>query len=90
MTTIYKYPIDIAQRQEIVLPHDAEILRAELDPLGMPCVWAKIMKGPNVPPEKRILRIFATGQDITDLAGDHHYLNSFNQGPFVWHVFVQL
>lgn len=86
MTTIYKYPIEITQRQQVDLPAGAKILTADLDPAGTPCIWAQV--NPAVTErEKRMIWILGTAHQLSDLDGIN-YLNTFRQGPFVWHVFV--
>jgi hypothetical protein len=84
MTTIYKYPIEITDEQEIPMPFGAEIRHVGLDPEGSPCVWAEV-ENTNTPEPVRLF-IVGTGRRMPDEAANH--VGTFIQGPFVWHVFV--
>ena len=84
MKTIYKYPIQITDEQEIKMPCDAEVIHAGLDPQGTPCLWAKVER--NHPLEPVSVLVVGTGNPMPFHAERH--VGSFNQGPFVWHVFL--
>lgn len=81
MITVWKYPFAVRDRVEIVMPRGAEILLVA-DQDGAACIWARVC--PNRPTETRTFVIFGTGYPI--LPGGNH-VGSFQQGPFVWHVF---
>lgn len=84
MKTIYKYPIQITDEQEISMPQGAEVIHAGLDPQGTPCVWA--MVDTQNKPEPVSILVYGTGNPMT-YTPDRH-VSSFTQGPFVWHVFL--
>ena len=85
MTTIWKYELEITDRQEFKMPGIAEVLSAGLDPKGVPCVWAKVQPGS---PELCVrLAIVGTGNPMVE-ATPWKFIGSFVHGPFVWHVFV--
>lgn len=84
MKTIYKYPISIADEQESTLPFGAEVIRVGLDPQDVPCVWA-IVDTEQLAAQLKTIFVIGTGQEVRD--DFFNYLGSFNQGPFVWHVF---
>lgn len=84
MKTIYKYPIEITDSQEVEMPINAEAIHAGLDPQGTPCVWATV-DNQNATEAVTVL-VVGTGNPIPQRARRH--VGSFNQGPFVWHIFV--
>lgn len=84
MKTIYKYPIEIIDSQVIEMPINAEVIHAGLDPQGAPCVWATVR--PDNKSEPVAVFVVGTGNPIPERARQH--VGSFNQGPFVWHVFI--
>ena len=85
MTTIWKYELEITDRQDIKMPGEAKILSAGLDPSGVPCVWAMVQPGAI---ERRFsVHIVGTGNPAENAVGER-FVGSFVQGPFVWHVFV--
>jgi hypothetical protein len=86
MTVIYKYPILITDLQTITLPSGATFVKVGLDPQGQICLWAIV--DPELPVTREYIHIRGTGQPLTDLPT--RYLGSFNDGPFVWHVFQQI
>ena len=85
MRKIYKYPLQITNRQTLQLPVDAYIIHTGLDPQGKPCVWAKV--NPDAPPEPINFAIYGTGHTLDEAFTNH--AGSFVQGDFVWHVFYQ-
>ena len=84
MRTIYKYPIEITDSQEIEMPISAEPIHAGLDPQGTPCVWAKVRTDNKK--DSVTIYVVGTGNPIPRMARKH--IGSFNQGPFVWHIFI--
>lgn len=84
MKTIYKYPIEITDSQEIEMPINAEAIHAGLDPQGTPCVWATVRTDNKK--EDVTIYVVGTGNPVPVMARRH--VGSFNQGPFVWHVFI--
>lgn len=84
MKTIYKYPIEITDYQEIGMPVNAKVIHAGLDGKGTPCVWAMV-DNKNATESVPVL-VVGTGNPIPQSARRH--VSSFNQGPFVWHIFI--
>lgn len=84
MRTIWKFSIKIADEQKISVPFNSRLLYAGLDPTGAPCVWANV-ETENSDKEEHTVHIRGTGHPLPNYG---HYLNSFNHGPFVWHVFT--
>lgn len=82
MITVWKYPIEITDEQEIEMPSGAIILHAGLDPTGQPCVWAQL--DPNRPLERRKIYVAGTGGPMSWY---HDHISTFVDGSFVWHVF---
>lgn len=84
MRTIYKYPLRITNKQDIVMPEEAKILHVGIAPLGNPCLWAEV--DISKPKEEVGITIYGTGHPIADdYLGKH--IGTFNQGEFVWHVY---
>lgn len=82
MHTVWKFPIQILDVQDVMMPPHAEIIHAGLDPQGQPCVWARV-KPTDVKVERGVY-LTGTGTPIPD--GDNRHVGSFTHGPFVWHV----
>jgi hypothetical protein len=88
MTTIWKYELKITDYQEIEMPfREPQILSAGLDPKGVPCLWAMVLPGEGK--WKVSVRIVGTGNPVDEVVG-WKFVNSFVDGPFVWHVFYHL
>ena len=84
MNTIWKYPLEITDYQEIEMPQGARLLHVGLDPAGVPCVWAEVVTDSR--PKKIVpLYVVGTGNPVPFGASEH--VGSFNDGPFVWHVY---
>lgn len=84
MKRVYKYPFAIQDApQAIETPGDGTLMHVGLDPGGAPCVW--LLVDPEAPPTTTYIVILGTGH----AAMDHWQpIGSFNQGPFMWHVFA--
>lgn len=84
MRTIYKYEIEILDIQAISPPFGARFIHAGLDPQQQPCLWAEV-ETENCP-EPIAVFVVGTGNPIPQKAV--HHVGSFNQGPFVWHIYT--
>jgi len=84
MKTIYKYPIQITDEQEIEMPFASKVIHAGLDPQGTPCLWAVVDTESS--PEPVSVLVVGTGNPMPFHPERH--VGSFVQGPFVWHVFL--
>ena len=78
MKTIWKYKID----GSIQMPMDAQILTVQ-NQNGEEHLWALV--NPNNELETRKFLIVGTGQSFDDT--DTKYIGTFQQPPFVWHLF---
>lgn len=85
MKTIYKYKLELTDKQIILMPVGAQILCAQLQEYN-PTLWA--MVDTLSPLEERIIYTFGTGNPINI---DHKdiYIGTVqtSNGRFVWHVF---
>jgi hypothetical protein len=85
MKTIWKFPIEITTHQKIQMPVCADILHADLDPEGTPCVWALVQfDSPKAVKSWRDIFIYGTGNPVSKC---EKYIGTFKQGPLVRHVF---
>lgn len=85
--TIWKFPFRVADRFELAIPHHARILHVELQG-STPCIWAMLYTSPEVKGDfRRRFAVFGTGHPIPGEMDDWTHVGTFQQGPFVWHVF---
>jgi hypothetical protein len=87
MLTIYKYPFRVDDAVTIDLPRSAKLLKVEAQH-GTPCLWALV--DTDEPVESRRFHVFGTGNPIGDDQGVGDHVATFQQGPFVWHLFEDL
>lgn len=90
MKRIFKYQLQIADRQEVHMPVDAKILCVQIQ-VGTPCLWALV--DDNLPQEMEVRKIvtFGTGYKIQNsmellYIGTYQYMN----GTLIYHVFEQM
>lgn len=84
MITIHKFPIEIKRGvQTIAMPDGARIIHVGLDPIGTPCLWARV----NTAHPMTLVEVILVGTGWEMNAHGEH-LGSFVQGGFVWHVFT--
>jgi hypothetical protein len=87
MITIYKYLIDITDRQTIKLPADAEFLKVDVQN-DTPYLWAMVNTSKqNIDYD---IVIYGTGHDIRSWETLKHIGSFFHKNTFVWHVFHEL
>jgi hypothetical protein len=84
MQTIYKYLLNLSGSQIIETHEWARPLHVGYDPQGAVCIWFQV--DTNFPTKKKIAYIVGTGNEIPPSATN--YIGSFNQNPFVWHVYT--
>lgn len=84
MDTIWKFPLTLTDVQEIILPAGARLLTVQLQD-NVPCLWALVNDYIGLT-QVRTIEIHGTGNPIE---GNHQrrYIATFQQPPFVWHVF---
>jgi len=84
---IWKFPLSF-DKPLVVDLIDSDPILAGLDPQGVPCVWVEHAdvedKDLTVPCK---IYVVGTGQPF-DFDGYH--VGSFQQGPFIWHVYEDL
>ncbi len=85
---IWKYPLAIADQQEITIHEGARILSVQMQD-GKLCLWAMIR--PDRPEERMVINVIGTGHPI-DIGEDEdlQHLGTVQQGALVWHVFARL
>lgn len=88
--TIYKYQLDIEDKQFIVLPKEAEILSVQVQN-SIPCLWALV--DPKEEHEERTFEIFGTGHPVHyDMGVERKFIGTFQMrsGALVFHLFERV
>ena len=91
MKTIYKYPLELTDRQAVSMPLVSKILSVG-NQNGTICVWAEVDSGA---PHNRVyeFRIVGTGNPIdfstkpNETSWPYNFLGTVIMNPFVWHVY---
>jgi hypothetical protein len=88
MKTIYKYPLEITDTQEILIPHDSVILDIQFQNDTL-CLWALISDTEETSKDKITVNIVGTGNPASHV-DTSRYIGTVQQfgGSLVWHVFV--
>lgn len=83
---IWKFPIAVADEQEIEMPMDARILCVQVQH-ETPCIWAVCLA--TNPSEKRRFRTFGTGHPAEWATFGDPYIGTYQLrgGALVFHVF---
>lgn len=87
MKTIWKFPIQINDRQVVPMPKGAEILTAQMQGTSL-CLWAVVDTDYKHVLKPRLIEVVGTGNPIPDVS--RHYIGSVQDRIFVWHVFETL
>jgi len=79
MKTIHKY--EVFDALGLMLPCDAKVLTVQMQG-DTPVMWVELT--PQFGVMQRQFRVYGTGQQIPD---DAEYLATWQQPPFVWHLY---
>jgi len=82
MFMIWKFQVEIVDRQTIHMPLGARIISAQVQGDTI-CLWAIVDPGSN--PSPATIRIVGTGQQMPEV--DMEHLGTVQMDQFVWHVF---
>lgn len=83
MKAIWKYPLSLDSRQEILVPLGSKFLCVQVQN-NIPTIW--IMVNPEAELMGQGFRIIGTGWKLND-APSGMYLGTFQLDGFVWHLF---
>ncbi|KKN27722.1 hypothetical protein LCGC14_0861460 [marine sediment metagenome] len=83
---IYKYPFEVSDTVEIMMPTKARILTVQTQS-NAPCIWA-LVDG-DKPLETRRFRVFGTGHEFNIDPIQSKYIGTFQlmDGGFIGHLF---
>ncbi|MCX7180389.1 MAG: hypothetical protein NTX56_17060 [Proteobacteria bacterium] len=81
MKAIFKYPLR-AFDWYVPMPIGAEIIALQVQD-SVPTIWAIV--DASAPKQQRRFRTHGTGHPLPDDPGKH--VGTYQEGPFVWHVF---
>lgn len=89
--TIWKFGAEIADRMEISLPGDAEVVHmaAHEEQPGMIWIWALVDPVPECieRPDIHVYHARGTGHEAEELDASRHLVTVIDAGRFVWHIF---
>ena len=84
MKTIWKYTLNITDHQAINIPINEELLSVQIQH-GQPQLWALV--DPEEERSEVFIRIYGTGHSIDQ--ENLEYIDTFQAGPLVFHVFKE-
>lgn len=82
MDTVYKYELELTERQVLSLPADARILDIQVQNESL-CAWVKL--DTEKPERERVILIVGTGNRAPHNAQKH--ISTVQMNGFVWHFF---
>ena len=82
--TTWKYPLEITDEQNLMMPEGAEILTAQIQG-GTLCLWALV--NPAAPKQRRTIEILGTGNPAPDVERKYISTAQMAGGSLIWHVF---
>lgn len=83
MKTIYKFTLEVAARQYIMMPMGRRILSVQMQH-GKPCIWAEVDS--DISMQQNVILMRGTGQALGD-AERSKYIGTIQDGGLVWHVY---
>ena len=85
MVVIWKFQLEITDRQDVEMPVGSEILYAGNQHEQL-CLW--VMCDGTYPKKSRLIEIVGTGHPIKPQRNHRrHFIGTVIIDPFVWHVF---
>ena len=88
MKTIYKYPIKNYPGTSVInINKEYQFLKMGYDPNGVLCIWAYV--DPDTEMDSIKITMIGTGWPMEDnFFTESFYIDTVNDGPYVWHAFV--
>lgn len=86
MKTIFKYPIEVTDKQTVKLPVDSLVISV-LNQNGQLVIYA-LVDTEEKEVEEKTIRIFGTGHPVDVEEFDYNFLGSVMMDEFVWHIFA--
>jgi hypothetical protein len=84
---IFKYPLEITDRQELSLPYGSRVLSAK-EQDGILCVWVQLNE--QGPPANYVFYIFGTGTSMQTIKLNTSYVDTVQMSSgLVWHLFYK-
>jgi hypothetical protein len=84
VTTIWKFPVELADRQVVRMPAGAALLTSQYQ-YGRLNLWAEV--DPSADLEDRVIAIVGTGNPMPEAETVHVATVQQMDGQLVWHVF---
>jgi len=84
--SIWKFPLEITDLQEVLMPKGAEILTVQMQEQTL-CIWAKVNPEKEFETEIRKIRIIGTGHKFNDENLKYIGTTQMYGGGLIWHVF---
>lgn len=82
--TIWKYPLEITDRQNVMMPEGAQILTAHMQGETL-CLWALVNS--QAPKQRRDIEIIGTGNPAQEANRKYIATTQMSGGALIWHVF---
>lgn len=82
--TVYKYVLALTDEQNVSMPQNAVFLSCQMQ-RGDICLWALVEE--KYPTEQRVIRIYGTGNPISNPMWPGTFIATVQDRSFVWHVF---
>lgn len=88
MTTVWKYPLKVADVQSVALPFGSQVLTVQPQHDAL-CLWALVEPSQNV--SVRVIRVHGTGHEIDAPMSRLRWLSTFqiHGGAIVLHAFEE-
>ncbi len=91
MRAIYKYGLSCHGNQpaEVLLPKGAQSLSVGVqgDKVYLWAAVEAVSMRSHLELERRLFRVYATGEPIQDTDGPDNFIGRVTQGPYEWHIF---
>lgn len=85
---VYKYPLSGRSFDTVRMPYKAKVLTAMFQG-GTLCLWAEV-DGDALANTETFVLVVGTGMEFPDVdMDDYRYVSTVQEGPFVWHVYVE-
>ena len=90
MQSIWKFPLEILEAQEIQIPSHSQVLCVQAQN-GHPMLWALVFDtSENAPTTLRTFHTYGTGHRHESIQGKYVGTYQINDGALVFHVFEEM
>ena len=88
MKTIWKFTLEITDKQVIMLPEQSKIICVQVQQ-GKPCIWAEVDLSKTDTADQYDIYTYGTGHEVENIEGQYIGTYQLHDGYQICHVYAE-